>query len=504
MNRTRVTSASTGLLLSLFLVSCASRRPELEAAPSPVDTAPPAQAQQPLPPPPDPAPIYESLERDRAEYEAGIELLSLGEEVEGEARIAEAANGIARAAAECAETEGCDLDRFFGTLDSLLTRQSMAIKRQAVRLRELEASIAEDVEREPGTSPFSAAIPEMERTVSLFRGTELRELITLNAPVNAAIDDWLTWMRPLLMDSYENYQFLRSRIAPIYDEAGLPEALLFAIMATETGGKVHSYSRAGAAGPLQFMRSTGRRYGLRDVDGFDARLDPQSAARASVAYLNDQLDLLNHSLEKALAAYNGGESRMARLHRREAGASLWDSSIYYALPRETREYVPRVLAAALLFLHPEEFDLEFPELVTDTTFLSLGEEISIGELTICLGQHDNPDGWFRTLRNLNPRLNPGERLEPGAQIEIPATLLPVYEERCREGAVLARARELHDANYPTEPELVSYTVRRGDTLGRIAGRHHCVSLRELASLNDVRPPGYVIHVGQHLRIPRCS
>ena len=57
-------------------------------------------------------------------------------------------------------------------------------------------------------------VPELGETVSLLRGTELREMITLNAPVNAAIDDWLTWMRPVFMESYENYQYLRAEVTP--------------------------------------------------------------------------------------------------------------------------------------------------------------------------------------------------------------------------------------------------------------------------------------------------
>jgi membrane-bound lytic murein transglycosylase D len=82
-------------------------------------------------------------------------------------------------------------------------------------------------------------------------------------------------------------------------------------------------------------------------------------------------------------------------------------------------------------------------------------------------------------------------------------LLPAYEERCLDGEVLARARVLHDANYPDEPEMIVYTVRRGDTLGRIASRFRCASVGVIAEINNIRPPRYVIHVGQQLKIPQC-
>ena len=431
-----------------------------------------------------------------------MELIVAGEEVLGEEKIAAAAEGLRVDAEECSRSAGCDIQSYLDAFERLMSGQGVALKQQAARVVELETSAQEDVSREPGTSPFTSVMPELGRSASLLKGNDLREIISLNGPVNAAIDDWLTWMRPMLMQAYENYRFLRPKIAPIYEEAGLPEALLFAMLATETGGKVHSYSRAGAAGLLQFMRLTGRRYGLGVVDGFDMRLDPEAATRANVAYLNDQFKVLNDNLEMALAAYNGGETRMKNLYRKY-GDNLWDPKLYYSLPRETREYVPRILAAAWLFLHPEDYNLELPPLEAETTLLELEQEIALGELTICLGQKQNPEGWFRVLRNLNPRLKPGDRIEAGRQIEIPTLLVEDYRERCLEGEHVERARQLHDANYPLEPPMIRYTVRRGDTLGRIASRHRCASIQELAALNNIRAPRYVIGVGKVLKIPSC-
>jgi membrane-bound lytic murein transglycosylase D len=88
-------------------------------------------------------------------------------------------------------------------------------------------------------------------------------------------------------------------------------------------------------------------------------------------------------------------------------------------------------------------------------------------------------------------------------IVVPASLVAVYEQRCLEGDLLARARELHDASYPERPEFVAYVVRRGDTLSKIAARHRC-SVRQIAELNNLRPPRYVIHPGQELKIPDCG
>jgi membrane-bound lytic murein transglycosylase D len=344
-------------------------------------------------------------------------------------------------------------------------------------------------------------LSDIDGSESVFRGKDLRELISLNEPVQAALNDWLTYMRPTLMEAYENYQYLRGKVAPIYQEAELPEALLFAIVATETGGKVHAYSRAGAAGLLQFMRQTGRRYGLTVKNGFDMRLDPVASTKANVSYLNEQLGELDYSLEKTLAAYNGGENRIRRLDRRLKGVDFWDSKFYNSLPRETREYVPRILAAAWLFLHPEDYNLQFPQYHIDTTTLTVRRDTSLDELCVCFGQEqDKVDGWFRVLRNLNPRLNPEDLIEAGDNIEIPSILTEAYERNCLEGELLKRARQLHDARYP---EMTIYTVVAGDTLGKIAARNRCTTQSELATINNLRAPRYLIRIGQHLKIPGC-
>ena len=164
---------------------------------------------------------------------------------------------------------------------------------------------------------------------------------------------------------------------------------------------------------------------------------------------------------------------------------------------------PRILAATWLFLHPEDYNLEFPVYQNELTELILKRAASLGELTICLGQVESANGWFRTLRNLNPRLSPGERAEAGATITIPKLLVPYYEERCVGGDLVETAFELHEANYPYG-KMEIYIVRRGDTLWRIASRYRCVTTQELAEVNNVRAPRYVIKVGQQLRIPGCS
>jgi membrane-bound lytic murein transglycosylase D len=425
----------------------------------------------------------------------------------GAAESSAALDDLRAAATQCASTQGCDNVRFVAAFDRLLREQPGALVAPA---GDGEVAPSEESAEAGEASPVVAALPEVGRSVALLKGRNLGDIIALNDPVKLALEQWLTQYRPNLMKAYENYSYLRSRMWPEYEKAGLPEALLFGMLAQESGGKVHAVSRSGASGPLQFMSATGARFGLGIVDGFDQRFDPTLSARANAAYINEQLGELNDSLELAIGAYNGGEGAMQRLAAHAPDAGFWSPQIYFALSPETRDYVPMVLAAAWLFLHPERYHLSFPKLEAKPVSITLQQPASLNELTICFGQAGNADGWFRTLRNLNPALDPRQRLDAGSRVDVPAPLAADYAKFCAHGKWVELAADLHNAVLPVAPpEAVHassrahmYVVRKGDTLAAIARKHGCSSAGELARINHLKPPEYLVYVGQDLRV--CS
>lgn len=448
------------------------------------------------------AALYDRIGQATSDFQAGLELIRSGSPQDGREALDRSLADMESASLECARTPGCETETFVGALVVLIRLQDVAVG--------WIDGYSDDTMPVPGASLAGLGptqrLPQIERSLRLLRGKDLGELIALNEPVRASLSDWLTWMRPMLIESWVNYQYLRGEMFPAYEQAGLPEALLFAIMAKESAGRVHAYSRAGAAGPLQFMPATGRRFGLGSDNGFDQRLDPAAAARANVAYIEEQLRTFNNDLELTLAAYNGGEGRMGRLAKANPGRGFWSDRIFYALPNETRDYVPKVLAAAYLFLHPEEFGLQFPPIENDIARIELDRPLSLNELAMCLGQGHRPEGWFRTLRNLNPRHPPGASLPPGTALRLPAKLLADYEGRCRDAELMQRLATLNGARAPSPstPQQVAYTVRRGDTLAAIARRTRCSSIAEIARINAIKPPQYALRVGQQLRLPTCS
>lgn len=377
----------------------------------------------------------------------------------------------------------------------------------AVQTDEGQVQLAEASDPDTEADSHAAVDESLNATLNLLKGRDLRELIDLNEPVRAALNEWLTWMRPQLIEAYENYQFMRGRMWPVYQEAGLPEALLFGILAKESAGKVHAVSRAGAAGPLQFMPATGARYGLRrGADGFDDRFDPELATRANAKYIGERLAEFNNDLAFVLAAYNGGEGRALRLYQSSRQKNYWASNVNGRLPSETRDYVPMVLAAAWLFLHADEYGLQFPQVVTDEAELQLARASSINELSICLGQEGTRSGWFRALRNLNPKLLPQTALPSGTTIRVPQPVVAQYAQNCVSGeraedaSLIAAAAKTHTIN----PVIAnSYKVRSGDTLASIARRHGCRSPQALASANGIAAPRYLIRPGQTLQLSGC-
>lgn len=437
----------------------------------------------------------------------------------------------------CNKQKGCQLT-------TMLTSYKRLLKANADAESRAEAGDEEDETLLDADGSFGADVPQAARAAALLNadGQRFVKMVQYNPAVQAGIRRWLTDMRGSLIQSHENYQYLRQMMWPQYERAGLPEALLFGIMAKESNGRVHSTSRAGAAGPMQFMYATGKRFGLGDDGtGFDTRYDARASAQASAEYLNERLGALNNSIELSLAAYNGGEGRAQRVFNASGGRNFWDESVYNQFPAETRDYVPMVIAAAWLFLHPKEYGLSFPKVDPKPANLRLSQPSSIYQLTICLGNGGSRDGYMRALRNLNPRYQADSYLAAGTSLNATAKIVGLYNRWCVQGAraSLARTLMLSDPNNaivrtgpvtvvespdssdgtapvaaepvpaekPDRPKARSapgtYRVQRGETLTSVAQKFQC-DTGQLARRNGIKAPRYAIRPGQKLKLDGCK
>lgn len=472
------------------------------------------------------AEIYAQMEAASQRYrEARIKLQ--GGDDASMAAMAKALEDVEDLAQRCLKQRGCDSTRVLTVYETLLKGNDFGPPLVLADEQSDDPSADSDPDPDHTLSPMLANSPEAARSLALLEdGHGFDKMVELNEPVQAAIREWLTSRRAFLIDAWENYQYMRYLMSPEYEKAGLPEALLFGIMAKESGGKVHAISSAGASGPLQFMLATGSRFGLsRDASGFDTRFDPQQAARANAAYINERFAELNRSLEYTVAAYNGGEGRAARLYAANGGLSFWSPQVYAKLPPETRDYVPAVIAAAWLFLHPKKYGLEFPKIDVAPDQFALVRASSIDELTICLGNGASRDGWFRVLRNLNPRYEPTTVIPTGTILRAPKRATALYRKHCVQGPRAELAVQLIGADKysilggatasagTVDPGKASastakakprdYRVRAGDSLLAIAREYSC-DVGLLAKENKLRAPGYLIKPGQKLRMGSCG
>jgi membrane-bound lytic murein transglycosylase D len=137
----------------------------------------------------------------------------------------------------------------------------------------------------------------------------------------------------------------------------MPQDLIYLAM-IESGFNPTAYSHAHAGGLWQFIAETGRRYGLTITKGVDERNQPDKATDAALAYLSDLHDRFG-SWYLAAAAYNTGENRVGRHMRNVTGQEKGTDADYYRishlLPRETREYVPMMIAAARISKEPDKY-----------------------------------------------------------------------------------------------------------------------------------------------------
>ena len=139
-----------------------------------------------------------------------------------------ALDDLQAASTQCATMRDCDTQRFFAAFDHLLRSphsSPFAIDAAA------GADTPDATAKPANPRPLIAALPEIGRSVALLKGRQLSDLIALNDPIKVALQQWLTQYRPNLMQAYENYTYLRYRMWPEYQKAGLPEAVLFGILA---------------------------------------------------------------------------------------------------------------------------------------------------------------------------------------------------------------------------------------------------------------------------------
>ena len=288
--------------------------------------------------------------------------------------------------------------------------------------------------------------------------------IELNDAVRATIHLYRNGMR----DWFSGALARGGRYLPAIREAfvaeGLPPELAYVAL-VESEFRAEAISGAKAKGFWQFMPATGRRFGLAQDSWVDERSDTDKATRAAAHYLRHLHDVFE-DWNLALAAYNAGEGTVRRAIRRHGTSDFWELSRARALPRETRDYVPRIQAAILVAGAPERYGFEVePDpaepLPVDT--VEVDGPFALRDVARCTGLE------LSTLQELNPVLV--RRATPAHR---------TFDLRVPQGSADDVATCLESV-----PQVKTHVVRgRGVTLAVVA-RKYGTRVSDLARMNGL-------------------
>jgi len=247
---------------------------------------------------------------------------------------------------------------------------------------------------------------------------------------------------------------------------GLPPDLVHLVF-VESGFNVHARSVSAAVGPWQFMRGTGRLFGLTVNQWVDERRDPEKSTVAAARYLKHLYTIFG-DWPLALASYNCGEGKVLRAIKQQGTTNYWD----LRLPRQTEEYVPKFMAALAIANAPDRYgfgdiELEDPIEFDEITFRGPVDLRVVAGLAGCS---------YEDLRLLNPAARSHAFAGPDGVTTI----------RVPSGTEAALMEKL--AATDEKSQAVSFTlthkVRRGETLQGIANRYR-VSATRLAAANGI-------------------
>jgi membrane-bound lytic murein transglycosylase D len=315
------------------------------------------------------------------------------------------------------------------------------------------------------------SIPEMTFPVDPKLKEQVNELLKatssqLPLEINDSVLSYISYFsgrrgRGTLVAGMRRSAPYRRMISRILDEEGVPQELIYLAQA-ESGFYPRARSVKGATGMWQFMRFCGNEYGLHQTRFSDDRMDPEKATRAAARHLRD---LYNHFGDwyLAMAAYNCGSMTVDRAVERTGYADFWELRRLEVLPGETKNYVPIVIALAIISKQPAAYDLTNipldPPLEYDAVKVDVPTNLNLVA--------DVTEASMDNLIQMNPALL--------------STVAPAgYEIRVPRGSASALVAAIEAIPQEKRETWRAHRVGEGDTLSSIASQYriNTASLRE--------------------------
>lgn len=328
----------------------------------------------------------------------------------------------------------------------------------------------------------------------------LHTLSEVPIETNHKVQKWLKYFskdRARFQRFLDRGEVYRPLIEKILVQEGIPAELYYLAM-IESGFVVHATSHASAVGIWQFIPGTAQRFGLKKTSDVDERRDVIRATQAAAKYLKN-LHAAFQSWYLAMAGYNAGEGRILRAVVNGGSRDFWELVQRKALPAETRNYVPKFLAALMIGRNPEKYGFNRP---SESPFPDVESAQVKGRVSLAeIARHSRIE--LSTLKRLNPHL---------IQNRTPATntLYPIWVPKGHAKITMASNSKLQQET-AVKPRKVSngssiaksqtryHRVKRGESLSSISARYN-VKIADLRKLNSLKSTK--IHSNQKLIIAK--
>ncbi len=273
----------------------------------------------------------------------------------------------------------------------------------------------------------------------------------------------------------------RGMIARVLGEEGVPQDLIYLAQA-ESAFQPTALSRAGARGMWQFVAYRGQEYGLRHTWWLDERQDPEKATRAAAQHLRDLYKMFG-DWYLAMAAYNCGPGNVQKAIERTGYADFWELYRRNVLPRETKNYVPIILALTLIAKDAPHYGIQAePELPVPSDIVKPGRAIDLRLVA------ETIDVDVDTLRNLNPSL-----------LRMATPDDPAFELHLPPGTAERFSAEIADIPADKWVSWRRHRVAAGETLTSIAKKYR-VTPKAIADANNLEH-AVALNTGEKLIIP---
>jgi membrane-bound lytic murein transglycosylase D len=331
--------------------------------------------------------------------------------------------------------------------------------------------------------------------------SDVRRGMDIDIPNNSRVEeqvDYLLRKKSFLDSMQRNARPYLYEVVTELKRRDMPMELAL-LPAIESGYRTTAYSRSGAAGIWQFIRSTGDYYGLKRTKYVDMRRDPQAATQAALDYLQYLHKFFDGDWHLAIAAYNGGEGTVSRAQKANAARGLKTDFWSLSLRKETMDYVPRLLAISKIIKNPGRYDYTVYR-IPKTRVLSTVSTTRAIDLKEAARRSDMDPNAFSALnaRYVRHVTEPGKSnsiIVPRHKYSQFKVVLAGMPEAQTQG-VFSRV-----ASTSRKSKTVTHRVNKGETLSGIA-RQYGVSVASIKQANNLR--GNDIRIGQNLKVSGTS